>query len=683
MDLVLMEKFFHNYLEIHEVAVGSDGRLPFRLLSQRVSEDELEAECTGLALQHLKQSDCPDLLALLITRETTDSVLHGDLSTANKQNDDGVPYYDNAVLAHLMFSAIHETCKKWNEELPQTLLNHSVPLQSSDYGIRNTRRKMEDKHSIIPDLNILVGKKDVPIIQWYAVYDGHGGLDASTYAAKHLHLNFMKQENCHTDVDEALKKCIRKTDDDFCEKAKVENLRSGTTAVVAVITESTLHVAWVGDSQAVLVRNGHAMTIMNPHKPEREDEKQRIEELGGCIVWFGAWRVNGSLSVSRAIGDADHKPFISGEADTASVPLDGSEDFLILACDGFWDVFSETDVVKLVRDHLSETNDRATVTHTLCMKAKSEGSTDNITVLVIFLREDINLNEEGEKEELSKLKLTDEEQIEQQPGDNNVNANTNNNNDRTNSNLPNNKTNYDESANSLSMLHGFHVEPAEKIKIPHRLLVNFVKSVTEKKVEKPTILVTQSSPHTRLPHSVYNSRWTSSQVSPTFRRRDTRGSLLSLSTIESVTELSFNETKSNDDAKSANSLPLIHDVPPKARPERTSTTTSPYERNQAYRALGYRAPHIHSRGRAKIPYHASLVVTCQDDKLRSSSLNKRHSGSLPDALHGVSIKNGRVKNTEIAITNSLSPTIKHKQLKKVNHKVKIAHRGRQRSRSAF
>ena len=33
-----------------------------------------------------------------------------------------------------------------------------------------------------------------------------------------------------------------------------------------------------------------------------QDEKQRIEDLGGCVVWFGAWRVNGSLSVSRAIG---------------------------------------------------------------------------------------------------------------------------------------------------------------------------------------------------------------------------------------------------------------------------------------------------------------------------------------------------------------------------------------------
>jgi len=42
---------------------------------------------------------------------------------------------------------------------------------------------------------------------------------------------------------------------------------------------------------------------MNPHKPEREDEKKRIEEMGGCVVWFGAWRVNGSLAVSRAIGD--------------------------------------------------------------------------------------------------------------------------------------------------------------------------------------------------------------------------------------------------------------------------------------------------------------------------------------------------------------------------------------------
>ena len=42
---------------------------------------------------------------------------------------------------------------------------------------------------------------------------------------------------------------------------------------------------------------------MNPHKPQNEDEKKRIEESGGVVVWYGAWRVNGILAVSRAIGD--------------------------------------------------------------------------------------------------------------------------------------------------------------------------------------------------------------------------------------------------------------------------------------------------------------------------------------------------------------------------------------------
>ena len=40
-------------------------------------------------------------------------------------------------------------------------------------------------------------------------------------------------------------------------------------------------------------------------------------------MWFGAWRVNGSLSVSRAIGDAEHKPYISGEPDIAEFNLEG------------------------------------------------------------------------------------------------------------------------------------------------------------------------------------------------------------------------------------------------------------------------------------------------------------------------------------------------------------------------
>lgn len=55
-----------------------------------------------------------------------------------------------------------------------------------------------------------------------------------------------------------------------------------------------------------------------------QDERQRIEALGGCVVYFGAWRVNGSLSVSRAIGDAEHKPYISGEPDVEEFIFEGT-----------------------------------------------------------------------------------------------------------------------------------------------------------------------------------------------------------------------------------------------------------------------------------------------------------------------------------------------------------------------
>ncbi|CAJ0927111.1 unnamed protein product [Ranitomeya imitator] len=244
------------------------------------------------------------------------------------------------------------------------------------------------------------------------------------------------------------------------------NLRCGTTGVVIFIRGNMLHVAWLGDSQVMLVRRGQAVELMKPHKPDREDEKHRIEALGGCVVWFGAWRVNGSLSVSRAIdatwkpmpsekpaiiplplellqsltyvlllylvdckllrkgsspflyrfvtwlrsegvvtrvvrrtlktqraverrtGDAEHKPYICGDADSTSLVLDGSEDYLILACDGFYDTVNPDEAVKVVSDHLKENNgDSSMVAHKLVASARDAGSSDNITVIVVFLKD--------------------------------------------------------------------------------------------------------------------------------------------------------------------------------------------------------------------------------------------------------------------------------------------------------
>ncbi|CAG5870757.1 unnamed protein product [Menidia menidia] len=230
--------------------------------------------------------------------------------------------------------------------------------------------------------------KDQEEQAFFAVFDGHGGVDAAIYAANHLHVNLAHQESFSQDPGEALCRAFKVTDERFVKKASRENLRCGTTGVVTFLRGRTLYVAWLGDSQVILVRRGQVVELMKPHKPDREDEKQRIEALGGCVIWFGTWRVNGSLSVSRAIGDSEHKPYICGDADHSIIPMDGSEDYLILACDGFWDTVGPDEAVRVVSDHLQENaGDTTMVAHKLVASARDAGSSDNITVIVVFLRD--------------------------------------------------------------------------------------------------------------------------------------------------------------------------------------------------------------------------------------------------------------------------------------------------------
>ena len=49
-----------------------------------------------------------------------------------------------------------------------------------------------------------------------------------------------------------------------------QNDRAGSTAVVALLRGRMLHMAWLGDSQAVLFRRGHGLQLVDPHKPDRE-----------------------------------------------------------------------------------------------------------------------------------------------------------------------------------------------------------------------------------------------------------------------------------------------------------------------------------------------------------------------------------------------------------------------------
>jgi len=83
---------------------------------------------------------------------------------------------------------------------------------------------------------------------------------------------------------------------------------AGCTACSAIITPNEIIVGNAGDSRCVLaVKKGsiyQAIDLSVDHKPDLPEEKQRIQKAGGFVEDN---RVNGSLNLSRSLGDLEYK----------------------------------------------------------------------------------------------------------------------------------------------------------------------------------------------------------------------------------------------------------------------------------------------------------------------------------------------------------------------------------------
>ncbi|XP_069789765.1 protein phosphatase 1F isoform X1 [Narcine bancroftii] len=381
--------------------LGPEDSCPARLQSTGLSWEEVEGEGVEMGLKLLRDRNLLPILATTLMHSAIIHIHQLDISAfSNKeepdQDEEEVVLLDGELVARSVLNKLLEVCRNWIKE-PQFLQLPKQYLKVSSHAIRNTRRKMEDRHVALLEFNALFGMKDEKERAYFAVFDGHGGVDAAIYAATHLHVVLAHQEQFSAQPAEALRRAFKQIDEMFLQRAKRMKLRSGTTGVAALIAGQTLYVAWLGDSQVMMVRQGQVVTLMDPHKPEKEDEKQRIEELGGCVIFLGCWRVNGTLAVSRAIGDIDQKPYISGDADCATFELDGREDYILLACDGFFDGIEPSRVVHLVQEHLRDhAGDGSSVAETLVAAAKEGGSSDNITVVLVFLRDPQIILKEGQ-----------------------------------------------------------------------------------------------------------------------------------------------------------------------------------------------------------------------------------------------------------------------------------------------
>ncbi|KAL9376100.1 hypothetical protein Peur_030220 [Populus x canadensis] len=169
------------------------------------------------------------------------------------------------------------------------------------------------------------------------------------------------------------------TDSEFLKSENNQNRDAGSTASTAILVGDRLLVANVGDSRAVICRGGNAIAVSRDHKPDQTDERQRIEDAGGFVMWAGTWRVGGVLAVSRAFGDRLLKQFVVADPEIQEEKVDRSLEFLILASDGLWDVVTNEEAVEMIKP----ITDPEQAAKRLLQEAYQRGSADNITCVVV------------------------------------------------------------------------------------------------------------------------------------------------------------------------------------------------------------------------------------------------------------------------------------------------------------
>jgi len=152
-------------------------------------------------------------------------------------------------------------------------------------------------------------------------------------------------------LEQALRAGYLRTDEEFLKQC----IFGGSTCVTALIIDGNLVVSNAGDSRAVISRRtrdgdcSEAEALTCDHKPGREDERKRIEKLGGSVTDYSRISRVGPLAVSRAIGDGFMKKLMSAEPETTIIEILTDCEFIILASDGMWVVVSNQEAVDIAR----------------------------------------------------------------------------------------------------------------------------------------------------------------------------------------------------------------------------------------------------------------------------------------------------------------------------------------------
>jgi serine/threonine protein phosphatase PrpC len=285
------------------------------------------------------------------------------------------------------------------------------------YSTTGTRPHNEDAMEIINNLD----DTDPNLIKvlYAGVFDGHGGGNISKTLIDKDKINIGKYftnktspiANNLTASKTFNKKTIIPLFTRIQEKLKnyyIHSNKMGSTALISLIynrseksDKCNLKIINLGDTRATLCNEYNiAVQLSLDHKPHLFCEKSRINQIGGTITETdGDDPRIGGMSVSRSFGDLDNK-YICQIPDVFDYNI-GSEKFIIMGCDGVWDVLNNQDAVdfvleqyeKLKQNQKQITELKGKTDNNIACKladyAIQKKSQDNISVTIIFFTDNL------------------------------------------------------------------------------------------------------------------------------------------------------------------------------------------------------------------------------------------------------------------------------------------------------
>lgn len=264
-------------------------------------------------------------------------------------------------------------------------------------SMQGWRTEMEDAHTAV------VGLPNLKDFSFFGVFDGHAGDTVSNYSAGALLQSILKTnefkqcmnyDNIHEHIDyitRGLKRGFLNCDD---ELRNVNGLKSGedesgSTATTVMVTKDHVFFANLGDSRSLICTAGKCKFATADHKPANPEEKSRIERAGGEVM---IGRVNGDLAVSRALGDFEYKnvkqkgqceQLVSPEPEITWLQRTPEDEFLVLACDGIWDVMTNDMVCSMVRERMKVTDDLEEISSQILDACLRKESKDNMSLMIV------------------------------------------------------------------------------------------------------------------------------------------------------------------------------------------------------------------------------------------------------------------------------------------------------------